>query len=356
MYRVVGLMSGTSLDGLDAVLCDFEEVNYDCFKGKILKARTYAYDKAWQRRLRFASLLSGRELMKLHADYGRYLGERVRELLTGETAGITFVASHGHTVFHEPGRGFTFQVGCGAHLAAVAGIPVVCDLRSGDVALGGQGAPLVPLGERFLFPEFKAFLNLGGFANVSLHEEQNVRAWDVCAFNYVLNALARREGLSYDPEGSLASEGKMENTLFKELENLEYYSRKPPKSLGAEDAENSFLPLLKPEIPASHLLHTWCHHAASRIVSDFVYYGSRRPLRILVTGGGARNVFFISCLKKYGIRENLDFIVPDENIVDFKEAYIFAFLGLMRWLERPAALASVTGAARDAVTGAVYLT
>lgn len=355
MFRVVGLMSGTSLDGLDLVLCTFEEKAGGRFAGAILKATTCSYDIYWQRRLRYAALLSGRELMKLHADYGVYLGEKVREFLGAEDKSVLLVASHGHTVFHEPCRGFTFQAGSGAHLAACCGLPVVCDLRSGDVAYGGQGAPLVPLGERFLFPEFSAFLNLGGFANVSVHEEERVRAWDVCAVNYVLNALARRSGLPYDAGGALAASGHLNENLLTQLENLEYYRKPPPKSLGAEDAEVILHAYLSLNTPVRDILHTWCHHAASRIVSDLKKFSQADPLRVLVTGGGARNTFLMACLDYYGKQENLEFVIPDDYLVDFKEAYIFAFLGLMRWLQRPTALTSVTGARKDSVTGAIYL-
>jgi anhydro-N-acetylmuramic acid kinase len=355
MFRVVGVMSGTSLDGLDLALCAFEEKAEGRFSGAILKAVTYPYDTEWQRRLRYASLLSGRELMKLHADYGVYIGGRVREFLKTELENVLLVASHGHTIYHEPGRGFTFQLGSGAHLAACCGLPAVCDFRSGDVAHGGQGAPLVPLGEQILFPEFGAFLNLGGFANVSVHRGGHVRAWDVCAANYVLNALSRRLGLAYDAEGVLAASGHLNERLLIQLENQEYYRRPPPKSLGSEDAEAILNAYLLPDIPIRDILHTWCHHAARRIVFDLRRLTGSRPLRVMVTGGGARNTFLMSCLKNYGAKENLEFVIPDDNLIDFKEAYIFALLGLMRWLQRPTTLASVTGAQMDSVTGAVYL-
>lgn len=355
MFRVIGLMSGTSLDGIDMALCRFEEKADGILGGILERAVSLPYDREWHQRLHYAPLLSGRELMKLHADFGAYLGKKVKEFLSDDQEDILLVSSHGHTIFHEPGRGFTFQAGSGAHLAAACGLPVVCDLRSGDVAHGGQGAPLVPLGERLLFPEFSAFLNLGGFANVSVHDRDKVRAWDVCAVNYVLNALARREGLTYDAGGALAASGKLDSELLKRLENLPYYRKSPPKSLGAEDADAIIEAFLTPDRPTRDLLHTWCHHAARRIVFDIKKISGNKPLRILVTGGGARNNFMMACIKHYGEVEKLEFVIPDDRVVDFKEAYIFAFLGLMRWLRRPTALASVTGARKDAVTGAVYL-
>ncbi|MCX7650850.1 MAG: anhydro-N-acetylmuramic acid kinase [Flavobacteriales bacterium] len=347
------------MDGLDLALCQFREVGGRRWEGEILRAATRPYSSVWRRKLRFAHLLSGRELMHLHAEFGHFLGQEVQAFLQNpdpEEPVPFLVASHGHTLFHEPERSFTFQLGSGAHLSAIIGKPVVCDFRSGDVALGGQGAPLVPAGEMALFPEYRAFLNLGGFANVSLRPENDTLvAWDVCGANYILNALARRLGLEFDAHGALAAQGRLLPHLDESLEKWPYYFKPPPKSLGAEQAEEILSQWLPPETDVRDLLHTWCQHIARRISADLGPYARKAPLHVLVTGGGALNSFLMNKIRQEGEKNNLIFEVPEQRILEFKEAYIFAYLGLLRWLQRPNALASVTGARRDSVQGALYM-
>lgn len=355
MYKVLGLMSGTSLDGLDLALCRFEEPTPGTWKGDIVAARTLPYDPAIERRLRFAPLLSGRELIFLHSDYGRFLGEAARAFMEESGEYPDLVASHGHTVYHEPGRGFTFQLGSGAHLAKACGRPVICDFRSSDVAAGGQGAPLVPAGEYALFPEYGSFLNLGGMANITLRLSGSLKAWDVAPANYVLNRLAAACGKPFDEGGKLAASGKFLPALALQLDEIPYYRKAPPKSLGAEDAEKQFLPLLRREHRPEDMLHTYCRHLAGRLAADLKNYGRKAVKRVLVTGGGAHNSFLLQCVADALNSEGFQVDVPPPLLINFKEAFIFAFLGLLRWLGRPNSLAFATGARADSAGGAVYL-
>ncbi|MCS6981922.1 MAG: anhydro-N-acetylmuramic acid kinase [Flavobacteriales bacterium] len=355
MYTVLGLMSGTSLDGLDLAICHFEEPTPGTWSGHIVAARTLTYDASMDRRLRFAHLLSGRELIFLHSEYGLYLGEVARAFMEESGQYPDLVASHGHTVYHEPARGFTFQLGSGAHIAKACGRPVVCDFRSSDVAAGGQGAPLVPAGEQALFPEYGSFLNLGGMANITLRVSEGLKAWDVAPANYVLNRLAAACGKPFDESGRLAASGKYLASLALKLEEIPYYRKAPPKSLGAEDVEKQFLPLLTTEHRPEDMLHTYCRHLAGRVAAELKAYGRKAIKRILVTGGGAHNTFLMQCLVDALGSEGYQVEVPPPLLINFKEAFVFAFLGLLRWLGRPNSLALATGAKTDSSGGAVYL-
>ena len=234
-YKAIGLMSGTSLDGLDMVYVVFREHDGK-WQYEIEKADTKSYDPEWKESLKMSFYQSGEALTALDAEYGRYLGQKVKEFVREQgIQEVDFVASHGHTVFHRPDLGYNLQIGNGAHLYATCGIPVVCDFRTLDVAFGGQGAPLVPIGDKLLFSEYDYCLNIGGFANVSFDNEQGKRiAYDLCPANYVLNRLMRTKGHDYDKDGETARSGRVNRELFDALNALEYYHREPPKSLAQE--------------------------------------------------------------------------------------------------------------------------
>ena len=342
---IVGLMSGTSLDGLDMVLAAFRE-NGGRWEWHIKEAVTRSYPQEWVRRLQEAPSLSGEALVRLHKLYGRYLGEEVRTFLEAVSPTPSLISSHGHTVFHRPERGLTFQLGDGNEIAAVTGLPVVWDLRSGDMALGGQGAPLVPAGDRYLFPEYDYCLNLGGFSNISYEKDGRRIAFDISPVNVAMQHITRPLGMAYDRDGALGRKGKVYGPLLEALDALDHYHKPPPKSLGREWLEEVFLPLLdNAPFPPEDKLRTLYEHISRQICH--VTKGEVSS-RMLVTGGGAHNRFLIERLRNNCAGE---VIIPDGRIADYKEALIFAFLGLLRLQGRPNTLASVTGAERDACSG-----
>lgn len=344
--RVIGLMSGTSLDGLDICLAHFSE-NPTGFSYTVEAAETISYPGDWLANLKAAESCSGPELVRLHVAYGNFLGMQVKSFLERKKlAAPDFISSHGHTIFHQPQHQLTFQLGSGASLAAASALPVVCDFRSTDVALGGQGAPLVPVGDKLLFGEYGSCLNLGGFANISYDKNGKRIAFDICAVNYVMNRIAKRVGKLYDANGALAEAGMILPDLLEKLNSLSYYKTAPPKSLGREWVESSIFPLMKNEWRTEDLLRTFAEHIAFQISVSIPPGGN-----VLVTGGGAHNSFLIRLLNE---KCGGGIVVPDTLTVDFKEALVFAFLGWLRWNQRTNVLATVTGASKDSCSGAVY--
>jgi anhydro-N-acetylmuramic acid kinase len=344
----IGIMSGTSLDGLDIVFCSFEKT-----KGKwgyrILFAETYPYTVPWRTRLAGVENGSALDLALTDAEYGHYIGVKTRKFIQKHAVSPALIASHGHTIFHQPGRGMTLQIGNGSAIAAETGIPVVSDFRSLDVALGGQGAPLVPAGDRLLFGEYDFCLNLGGFANISYESRGKRTGYDICPVNIVLNRLAAGTGHAFDKGGRLAASGKADLRLLKKLNDLPFYKLIPPKSLGKEWVLSTFWPVVgRSRIPVQDKLHTLCLHIAQQIS---VSCKRSRKSRVLVTGGGAWNSFLVETIRDHSPHQ---FVVPDPHTVNFKEALIFAFLGVLRMEGEANALASSTGASADNSGGAVW--
>jgi len=346
-FRVVGVMSGTSLDGVDIALCSFKRVG-EKWTFTIDAAETVAYDDNWKRILSTIHAKNAEEFAFTNVQYGKYLGNLVRDFLNKNQRTADFISSHGHTVFHQPSRQFTFQLGDGAALSVAGGLPVVCDFRSTDVALGGQGAPLVPIGDKLLFSEYDYCLNLGGIANVSFDRNGDRVAFDVCPCNIVLNGLANEVGKNYDENGRLAASGEINDGLLQQLNRLSYYGKKSPKSLGREDVERNFIPLLvSSNLSIEDKLSTLCDHVAIQITST-VNDGHK----LLITGGGVYNEFLIKRIKHYS---KAAILIPEKKIIEFKEALIFAFLGVLRWIGEINCMKSVTGATKDSIAGAVYL-
>jgi anhydro-N-acetylmuramic acid kinase len=346
-YTVLGMMSGTSLDGLDLVLAVFTHHKAG-WHWEITEAVTFPYSAGWEKALQEAPALPGEELLLLHKEYGRYLGEAVRDFLRDKNTRPHLIASHGHTLYHRPEKRLTFQLGDGNELAAVTGLPVVWDLRAGDVALGGQGAPLVPAGDRLLFPEYDYCLNLGGFSNISYEQEGQRIAYDISPVNLAMQHIVRPLGMEYDKDGESGRRGKVNTPLLESLDRLDYYQTPPPKSLGREWLEERFLPVLdNSSIPEEDKLRTLYEHI-SRQIGREVRGGT--GTKMLVTGGGAHNTFLTELLEE---KCNTTVVIPGKLLVDYKEALIFAFLGLLRILGLPNTLASVTGAERDVCSGVV---
>jgi len=345
---VIGLMSGTSMDGVDIAACGFWKSETGAINYKIHTAETIAYPNNWKERLTTAPLLTGFELTHLNIEYGNYLGELTKHFIDRHEFKPHFIASHGHTVFHQPQRGITLQIGSGASIAAATGLKVICDFRSLDLALGGQGAPLVPIGDKLLFGKYEFCLNLGGFSNISMDDEKQSRiAFDICPVNMALNHYANKLGFEYDKNGELAAKGNLNPHLLNVLNGLDYYTKKHPKSLGREWFETSFLPLINYSIPTLDILHTLTEHVAIQIgeaVSDF-------PAgKILTTGGGAENTYLISRIREHAKSK---IVIPEKMLVHYKEALVFALLGFLRLENKINTLASVTGAKGDSIGGII---
>jgi anhydro-N-acetylmuramic acid kinase len=364
-YKAIGIMSGTSVDGLDMALCHFSEIAGK-WTVKIIKTSTLSYSGTeWKKRLPGADRLTGLELMELHRDFGRYTGESVNEFLKGIDTKPDLIASHGHTVFHQPENGLTLQIGDGAEITAVTGITCVSDFRRLDVALGGQGAPLVPVGDELLFGNHRFCLNLGGFANISFREDGKRVAFDICPVNIVLNLLAGEAGKEFDHNGGIASKGVVVPDLLESLETLDFYRLEGPKSLGREWVDSVVLPILqKSDAAVENKLRTFCEHIALRIStvvmknspgsgSENGAGGSNPAPALLITGGGARNGFLTGLISAKTTPVHT--VIPEKELVDFKEAIIFAFLGVLRLRGEANCLASVTGAGRDNSGGIINL-
>jgi anhydro-N-acetylmuramic acid kinase len=343
-YRVLGLMSGTSLDGLDIAFVTFEKKEKWHFE--IGPCETISYPEKWLDRLSSLPHKSKEIIQATDLDYGRYLGQAVNSFLSQHNLEIDFIASHGHTIFHQPEKKYTLQIGDGQSLADTCLQTVICDFRTLDVSLGGQGAPLVPIGDRLLFDSYDYCLNLGGFSNLSYEEDGKRIAYDICPVNIVLNELAQRLDLAYDKDGLAARSGRLNTELLQDLNKLTYYQARPPKSLGREWIETHINPLLtKHTDEVNNLLHTFTEHAAQQIGR------SLKEGKCLVTGGGAFNGYLLERMKHYSQAE---LVLPTSDIIDFKEALVFAFLGLLRWRKEDNCLMSVTGAERDSSGGQIF--
>lgn len=345
-YKTIGAMSGTSLDGLDLAAVEFQQT-HGKWEFSIAAAETIPYDRGWSKKLQTSPALSGEELIELHNGYGRFIGLQVNQFIEKTEFTPDLIASHGHTVFHRPEKQFTFQLGNGAVIATVTNIATVADFRTGDVALGGQGAPLVPIGDELLFPDFDYCLNLGGFANISYQQNRQRVAYDVCPVNFVLNHFAEKRGLPFDKNGELGRSGKINGALLEKLNSLSFYEQSPPKSLGREWVESEFFPMLDSlSISDSDKLRSAYEHIAIQIGKV-----AGQPGKMLLTGGGTFNTFLVERIEQYAQPE---IVIPAPEIINFKEALIFAFLGVLKIRGEINCLSSVTGAERDSCCGVVF--
>lgn len=347
-YDVIGVMSGTSLDGLDIAWCRFyfreQSIEYE-----ILQSTTIRYDAEWIERLTKAHLLSAKDFLLLHQDFGTFIGKHVRQIMDLYSVSPFCVASHGHTIFHEPSEQFTFQIGHGAFIAAQTGVDVITDFRVLDVAMGGQGAPLVSYGDILLFHEYEATLNLGGFANITILDKKHPRAFDICPVNFVLNHFSRKAGMEYDNNGMLASTGKIHVDLLEILEKNEFYRIPGSHSLSREWVEKHvFSAFSFDNVTMADILRTLNEHIARRITDVFHTF---HITRCLVTGGGVYNTFLINRIEQLS---SCRLIIPNQTIIEYKEALIFALLGLLRKLERYNILGALTGSYRNISSGVLW--
>ena len=342
-YFAIGLMSGTSLDGLDICYAKFQNITN--WEFEILKTETIPYSPEWKNRLQNAILLSAEDLLALDKEYGFYLGEKTQEFISkNNITDLDFIASHGHTVFHQPQRKFTLQIGDGRAIKLTTKKPVIYDFRSQDVLMGGNGAPLVPIGDDLLFSQYDACLNLGGFSNISLQKNHQRIAFDISPVNVVLNYFAEKLGKNYDENGDFARNGAINFKILEELNTLTFYQKPAPKSLGVEFVNSVVFPLLKDETP-ENIIATFTEHIAEQIAKVF---NDNQLKTVLVTGGGTFNTYL---LEKIRGKSQTELIVPDENIINFKEALIFAFMGVLRLRNEVNVLCSATGSSENHCSG-----
>jgi anhydro-N-acetylmuramic acid kinase len=348
-YNVVGIMSGTSLDGVDLAHVVFTLENNQ-WSFELLETETISYDDDWITRLKTAVGFSMSELEILNMDYTKLLGGIISDFIQKHNLkDLDAVCSHGHTILHQPQNGFTLQIGNLPEIASLIGQKVVCDFRVQDVELGGQGAPLVPIGDRILFSGYDYCLNLGGFSNVSFESQNQRIAFDISPVNTVLNFYADLLGLDYDDKGMIARGGMLNTDLLIELNALDFYKKAWPKSLGFEFVKQIVLPLIDTfDIPIEDILYTFSEHVAFQTATAL----PTKTGKLLVTGGGAYNIFLIERIQSH--LPDMEIVIPEKKILEFKEALIFALLGVLKLRNEVNTLASVTGARHDHSSGKIY--
>ena len=348
-YTALGIMSGSSLDGVDLAYCTFERENKK-WSYQIIHAETIPYREEWKIILSGLPLKSAVELVENDISFGIFLAEAVNNFIDEHGIEPDLIASHGHTIFHEPARGFTFQLGHGQTIAQFTGLKTVNDFRIKDIQLGGQGAPLVPIGDALLFADFEFCLNIGGIANISYDFDGNRMAFDVCPANQLLNHLSRQLGKPFDENGRFAQLGKLNQQLFEKLNSDPYFRNKSPKSLSNQFVQSVFTEALEEsDTSVEDKLYTVVKHIAFQVNEAVKYFPGGK---ILITGGGAYNQFLIDAIS---METKNEIVIPDKVIVDFKEALIFAFMGVLRDLGEFNCLASATGASSDSCTGVICL-
>jgi anhydro-N-acetylmuramic acid kinase len=345
-YRVIGLMSGSSLDGLDIAFVQFEETAGK-WQFELLESACIPYPPEWKRKLTSLTTVSAKDYLLLHSEYGRYLGKCVNDFLEEKNLAyqVQLIASHGHTAFHLPALHMT-------------GIRTITDFRSADIALGGQGAPVVPIGEKLLFPEFDLYLNIGGIANLSVNRSSFI-GFDVCPANRVLNLLASDTPKGFDENGTLAESGRLNEDLFRVLNAFPYYQLPYPKSLSNDFGTHELFPLFeKSGLSVPDALRTYSQHIVFQISKSILELKKTIPgkehFRLLITGGGAHNGFLIKSLQEAILAKGVESVVPNKNLVDYKEALVIALMGALRWREDINVMHSVTGASKDSINGAVW--
>lgn len=362
IYKAIGLMSGSSLDGLDIAYTHFQQTGGK-WSYEIMQAHCSGYSEEWKQKLAGATSLPAYDYCVLHTAYGHYLAEQVNHFIEAHALHhqVDLIASHGHTTFHAPALRMTAQLGDGAALAAGTGLPVVSDLRAMDVALGGQGAPIVPIGEKLLLSQYDWLLNLGGIANLSARAADRYIAFDVCPANRVLNGLAGTVGKEYDEGGNIAASGHVHEALLQELNALDYYAMPYPKSLANEFGTGVVYPLIAAcQLSVEDALRTYVAHVCTQIVRSVqavrtALQTEQGGSQLLVTGGGALNGFLMQELQQALGSLQIEVVIPDKNLIQYKEAVIMGLIGVLRWREETNVLPSVTGARYNSIGGALWL-
>ncbi|MBB6326363.1 anhydro-N-acetylmuramic acid kinase [Algoriphagus iocasae] len=351
-YHVIGLMSGTSGDGLDLAYCHFEKK--ESWEFSILDAVTIPFPISLGEQLKNSHLLSALDLNLLDVTFGKWMGEKVQSFCKQKKITPEAICSHGHTVFHRPQKGLTLQIGNGWAMQASSGMKIINDFRMRDVQLGGQGAPLVPIGDRLLFADMDFCINLGGISNISMESNGKRVAFDCSPFNLLLNPIAEKLGKPYDESGNWAREGNIDPDLLKELNEVSFYQIQGAKSLGREDMEEVFLPILsKSESPEKDKLATLTEHYAFQIAKVIQTFAQVDFPNVLITGGGAYHTYFLERLD-FHLQSKWKKFQASNELIEFKEALIFAFLGVLRLRGENNCLASVTHAIEDSCGGTIF--
>lgn len=351
-YRVIGLMSGSSLDGIDVAYCIFSNID-NVWTFNLAHTECIEWDEAIREELKQAIQLSGKDLWHLHTRLGRYFGEKINAFVArnGLNGQVDFIASHGHTVFHFPEQHFTTQIGDGAQMSAVTGLPTIVDFRSKDIALHGNGAPVVPIGEKYLFRANKLFLNIGGIANVSYHNADRIIGFDVCCANQLLNYLASNIDKPFDEHGAIAASGTVRQDLLMQLNVVPFFALPFPKSLDNGFSQTELIPIVDSySYTVADKLATSCEHIAIQLNTSLQFVQDKTE-PIFTTGGGAFNSYLLQRIEAVSNRK---VAVPPADIVNYKEALVIAFMGVLRWRNEINVLRTVTGAKVNSVNGAIY--
>ncbi len=357
VYHVIGTMSGSSMDGLDIAYCTLEETGGQ-WTYQINHAECVAFENEWLEKLQGITNVSAKDLMLAHTSFGHWMGQTLHSFIEKNNLEhrVHLISSHGHTVFHEPQHKMTFQLGDGAAIAATTKLPVVSDLRNMDIALGGQGAPIVPIGEKLLWKEYQYFLNIGGICNLTASQNKKHIAFDICPANRVLNLLCAELGKSFDNNGDEARAGNLNEDLLFELNELDYYKQSFPKSLSNEFGVDTVYGIIQTySISVQDKLHTMCVHIAQQLKNALSVFAHHEPSNMLITGGGAFNLFLIELIKSELQSLQIELVIPEKELVEYKEALVMALIGVLRWREEENVLSSVTGAIRSSVGGALWM-
>ncbi len=360
VYRAIGIVSGSSLNGLDLAFAEVQETTGK-WSAEILAAERFPYSAAWKEKLRNAASLNVKAHQELHIEYGQYIAETVRKFI--DTHNLHFkvqlIACHGHISVYDPGHHLCSVLGDGATIAALTGINVVTDVRCIDLSLGGKGAPVYPVAEKLLFPENHTFLHLGSNAILSGHHNQFYQSFQVCPANKLLDLIARRDDKPFDPAGAMAAEGKVDKKLLDILNELEYYRLPHPKTLSLDFASDVIFPLIDDMSLSVHdALRTAVEHIAVQVAAGWRHLSEQHNFpssRLMLTGGGANNDFLVARIAGNLSADGAEIILPDKNVVNFKEPLAMALIGILRWREENNVFSYITGASRDSIGGAVWI-
>lgn len=353
-YKIVGLMSGTSLDGLDLCYCHIIKA-VDNWSFEIIETKSISYSDDMESKLKDSIYLKADALLQFHNTYGSWLGQQAKQFISEKNLDVDYISSHGHTTHHQPENGLTYQIGSGQHLANESACKVICDFRTNDVALGGQGAPLVPIGDQLFFGEYDFCLNLGGISNISLEQKGKRIAYDIGLANMILNYITRKIDIAYDKGGELARSGNINQKMLDSLNGLKYYLLPHPKSIGYEWFVQEVAPIVDvTDDSIENLLHTSIHHICEKVAQQVKVNSTKSTSSLFVSGGGALNHFLIEVLQEK-LGKSVKVIVPKKELIEFKEAVVFALMGALRIEQEINVLKSVTGAIRDSSSGVLYL-
>lgn len=349
---VVGMMSGSSLDGMDICICKFTPTANGGIKHEIMVADTMGYESEWIDHLSNAMHFNLSDYFSFEADYSYYISMMVKDFINIFDVDVDLIASHGHTLDHRPEEGISKQIGDPGIIAALTGIDTVADFRIQDITLGGQGAPIIPIAEKLLWPDINSFINLGGIANISIHTNDNIIAWDTVPCNQVLNDQAMILGAEYDENGEWAQQGNYSETLVQAWNEMDYLSQDIPKSLDNNWIKEEYLPIISDlRIDPKDALHTACNHIAIQIRKDIEKFASTIPQKIMITGGGTHNTFLLSCIERELSSIGVQIFIPTKTVINYKEAAMTALMGYLFAMNIPNTIPSVTGALRPTIAG-----